>query len=465
MPTRMEAPTKLSYSAAIGIVTTARSGAAALYRRLGPVTPCTRVQRIWLLAIVAVAFVLRLAWVMYAARPAEGFQDPFFYHLYGLQIANGNGYRVLSGEPTAYNPVGYPAALGAVFWLFLHTPLPDDQDLAVGVFHLALGVATVVIIFDLARRLFDNRIGLVAAGVMALFPNLVFHTAVALTETLFIFLVVAALLVLLGREGAPGRWRLAVFGLLLGASAMVRPISLFVLPLLGLVWLWERVGWRTALRRIGLVSVAVAIPIAPWTIRNIVVMDSPVIISTNIGDNLCMSRHADASGGFQFDSPCFRGLENVERPEFELRHNSRNLRRAVDFVVEHPIDEFRLVFKRAYYTVRSDHDGLDAAESYGMSSFISRGWRDILEAVADGFFFVTLVLALLAVGALVRGGDQRRLIFLLAMAALAAAPLIFFGNPRFHLPVTPYLAVGTAVTLMRIRDSVRSTIPVSEPTR
>lgn len=447
---------KLSYCGAIGIVTTARWRAAALYRRLGPATPCTRVQGMWLLAVVGVAFALRLAWSIYAARPAQGFQDPFLYHLYGLQIANGNGYHLLDGEPTAYNPIGYPAALGAVFWLFLHTPLPDDQDTAVGAFNLVLGMGTVVITFDLARRLFDNRTGLVAAGVMALFPNVVFHTAVALTETLFNLLVMAALLVLLGRcqDARPGSRRLAAFGLLLGASALVRPISLFFLPVLGFVWLRGGIGWRPALRGLGIVAVAAAVLIAPWTVRNIVVMESPVVISTNIGDNLCMSRHPDATGGFQLDSPCFRGLEDVERPEYEIRHSSRNLRKAIEFVVDHPLDEMRLLLRRAYYTLRHDHDGLDAAESYGLNPFVSRGWRDVLEVTADGFFFVALALALLAVPAFVSGRDRRRLFFLLAMASMAASPLIFFGNPRFHVPVVPFLAVGSAVTLVRIRDSL-----------
>lgn len=427
-----------------------RARIARVYRRLGTATACTGSQRRWLLGILAVAFALRLAWVLYAARPARGFQDPAFYIIFASRIGDGHGYSAFDGGPTAYYPVGYPAALGGIFWLLRHTPLPDNLEDAAGIFNLVLGVATVGLTFDVARRLFDNRVGLVAAGVMALYPNLVFHTAVALTETLFVFLVMTALLVLVsGRWEGLGVRRLVVFGVLIGLAALVRPISLLFLPVLLGVALVTGPGWRPALRRVTVASVAAVAVITPWAVRNLVVMDSPVIISTNLGDNLCVSRHADATGGFQLDSPCFRGLEDLERPEFEVRHNDRNFDMAVDFVLEHPLDEVRLWFGRGYHTLRHDHDGLDASESYGVNRFLPRGGRDLLRVTANVYFFGVFLLALVALPAFVAGRDPRRWFFLIAMGAMAATPLIFFGDARFKVPVVPFLAVGSAVTLVR----------------
>ena len=429
-----------------------RVRSAALYARLGATERCTRAQRVWLLAIIGGAFALRLVWVLYAARPTKGLQDPTLYLFFAGQISNGEGYSLLGGEPTAYYPVGYPAALGAVFWLVKHTPIPDDLEMAAGVFNLVLGTATVALLFDVARRLFDVRVGLVSAAVLAVFPNVVFHTAVALTETLFNFLVMAAFLVLVSaswREQRIGWRRLVVFGVLLALAAFVRPISLFFLPVLLGIWLVAGWGWRPALRQLAVVCVAIAVVIAPWTIRNIIVMNSPVVISTNIGDNLCMSRHPGATGGFQLEAECLQGYEGLERPEYEIRRNNDAIRAAAEFVVEHPLDEVRLTFWRAYYTLYNDHDGLDAAESYHRNQFIPDRWRGVLATLADAFFFATLVLGLLAIPAFWR--DPRRRFFLLAMASMAAAPLIFFGDVRFHVPVLPFLALGTAVTLVRLR--------------
>ena len=442
--------------------TALRTRFAALYARLGTAERCTRRQRAWLVAIIGVSFAVRLAWVLYAARPTKGLQDPALYLFFARQIAGGEGYALLGGEPTAYYPVGYPAVLGAVFWLVDHTPIPDDYEMSAGVLNLVLGTATVALLFDVGRRLFDNRVGLVSAAVLAVFPNVVFHTAVALTETLFNFLVLAALLVLVSaswRERSIGWRRLAVFGVLLALSAFVRPISLFFLPVLFAVWLVAGWAWRPALRQIAVVCVAVAVVIAPWTIRNIVVMNSPVVMSTNIGDNLCMSRHANGTGAFQLEAECLQGYEGLERPEYEIRRNNDAIRTAVEFVVEHPLDELRLIFWRAYYTLQNDHDGLDASESYHRNQFIPERWRSLLATLADAYFFGTLVLALLAITAFWR--DPRRRFFLLAMASMAIQPLIFFGDVRFHVPVLPFLALGTAVTLVRLRTAAPARPSVS----
>src|SRR3954470_1010710 len=84
-----------------------------------------------LLLLVAVGFVLRLAWGLWALRGIpeawilQG--DQYSYWFFGNEIARGHGYLNFDGRVTSYYPVGYPAILSAVYWLGLHTPLPDNQ--------------------------------------------------------------------------------------------------------------------------------------------------------------------------------------------------------------------------------------------------------------------------------------------------------------------------------------------------
>ena len=192
-----------------------------------------RTEVLWLVGIVALSTVLRIAWVVYAARKPVGLHDPGLYLLYGEQIAKGNGYSLLNGEPTAYYPAGYPAALGAVLWAVRQTPLPYDPPIIACLFNVVLGAGTVVLVYALGRRLFEARVGLIAAGLVAAFPNLVFHSAAYLSETLFNFLALAALAVLLLGARDPCQAslrRFAAFGLVLGLATLVRPISLLFLP-------------------------------------------------------------------------------------------------------------------------------------------------------------------------------------------------------------------------------------------
>jgi 4-amino-4-deoxy-L-arabinose transferase-like glycosyltransferase len=441
----------------------------AAYGRGTGVTALTPRERRWLAAIVLVAFALRVWWVIYATRPAQGLHDPLFYSVYGRSIAEGDGYRLASGpgagEPTAYYPVGYPAALGAVFWVMYRLPFGNNEPMAAALFNVVLAVATVWLAFEVARRLFDNRIGLVAAAIIALYPNLIFHTAVVLTETLFNFVVMGALLLLFWRPWteALGRTRLLVFGALVGFSALVRPISVTFLPGLFVVWIVTGFGWRRAIHHVALIAAGTALVIAPWTVRNAIVMNSPVLISTNFGDNLCIGRHPGASGAFDFDLSatgaqgvdyCFHDLGDETRPAYEIRRNDLTTDRALDYLREHPVDELRLLFWRAYYTFESDTDGLDAAESYREDRFIRPRNREVLETLANFWYWSTSALGILGVIFVASRRKPRRLFFGVAMLLLAVTPLIFFGDPRFHVPVVPLIAITAAAALVTIRANL-----------
>jgi 4-amino-4-deoxy-L-arabinose transferase-like glycosyltransferase len=413
----------------------------------------TPVQRRWLLVVLAGAAALRIAWSVYAARQPVGLHDQGLYLLHASGIADGNGYGFPNGEATAYYPVGYPGALAGVIWLARQLPFSDTPYVVASVFNIVLGVLTVALVFELGRRLFDPTIGLVAAAVVAVWPNLVFHAATPMGETLFNALIVGALVVLCRRpwpKRGPDPWRLVAFGVLLALSALVRPISLLVLPLLaGVLWLATR-RLATAAVGIGVVAVAVVVVIAPWTLRNRSVMGETVLISTNGGDNLCIGHHEGATGGFVLTEFCAGRFEGLPRPQYELRRNEDGTRKARRFAVEHPGEEVRLLFSKIHYLVRHDHDGLDAVESYREDPFIGHGFRRFLEVAADGFALVAALLGAAALPALASRRDPRRLALLAMLVAVAVAPLAFFGDPRFHVPVVPLLAIGTGVTVVRV---------------
>jgi 4-amino-4-deoxy-L-arabinose transferase-like glycosyltransferase len=431
-----------------------------------------------LLVIVAAAVGVRAAWAVYAARPPLT-GDPMAYIFYGQSIAGGHGYRnivttfqelarldqpgaadvVTRAEPTAYYPIGYPAALAGLFWAVIHTPIPDNFPRVAAFFNVALGAGTILLTFELARRLFDVRVGLVAAAIQSAFPSLVFYTGIAFTETLFNFCVMAALLVAVSAPwpASLSRRRLVLFGAVLGVSALVRPFSLWFLPALAVVWLLRGLGWRRVVVQLAWVALATALVLLPWTVRNIIQMDSLVFISTNVGDGLCIDRHPDANGGFTNSLPyCAAGYEGLPSDVAEVRRNRDNIRRSVEWVIDHPLTELRHLFWRAHVTLQHDHDVLESVESNGADRFMHPRTRAVFESVSDGYFFAALALGLLGLPAFIgRQRDGRRLFLVFAMGALAAVPLVLYGYPRFHVPVLPPLTIVAAVPLVAFRSSRR----------
>jgi len=405
--------------------------------------------------IVLVGALLRGPWVAWAAAPLPFISDPTSYVRLGDRLATGRGYTSwVGGEPTAFFPPGYPGLLGAVFWLTDHTPLPDDRRDAADLVNIAAGAAAIWLIILVVSCVFSRREALMAGALVAVFPNLVFYSATPHHESVFIVSVLAVLAVLvpvLRTQTGPAPSRLLAAGALLGVSMLVRPL-LAPLPLLfAIVGLAAGWGWRRSVVSAALLALPVVALVGAWTVRNAVAMDAFVPISTNSGDTLCIDHHRGSTGDFRGAGTCIDDFVRRDPREEELERNRVNTRRAVRFVIRHPLRELRQLPTRLGASVDHGHDGLDLTKADSRSGQRSRGARRLLRTVADVVFFVTLGLAALALPTLLRRGEPERLLVLATIGCLLLAPLGLYGYTRFWVPLLPFqamLAVHTVNTAL-----------------
>lgn len=392
------------------------------------------------------AFAVRLAWVLYATRTPVFVEsgDSYSYFFYGRQIAEGGGYLNLdgSGNATAYYPIGYPALLGGLFWIVLHTPIPDALPMAASLLHVALGTASVALLFVVVRgATASTPTALVAALALALWPNVVFATATMQLELAFTFFVLAALAVLASHPWAdrpPSLRRSAAFGVLLGAAVMIRPFALPFLALPVVLLVARRWGWRSVVATTGVMVLPIVALVAPWAARNQRAMGAPLPFSSNMGDTVCLDRNLDAQGGFRFadhDGCALHTLGEVDR-------NRISTRRAIEFVREHPGREALQIVRRARLVFEHDHDGLDVVERYGRGPVLGDTARTWLRRLADGWFFVALALAAVGAGRAVRSPGRRVELVLIAVPPVVfiGIAVLLWGTPRFHGPAIPFLA-------------------------
>jgi 4-amino-4-deoxy-L-arabinose transferase-like glycosyltransferase len=165
-----------------------------------------------------------------------------------------------------------------------------------------LGVAAIFVVFLLGHRLGGRWVGLIAAFGVAVYPPFIHSTGELMSEPPAILTLPAAVLAFLW---ASERDRLSAWlvpGLLFGLTAMFRPEYLLVgaaFVVLAAIRVGSARGWRPGLAGGALALLALLVPIAPWTVRNVVVLDRVVPISTGGGKALYVGTYLPADGEYQ----------------------------------------------------------------------------------------------------------------------------------------------------------------------
>jgi hypothetical protein len=144
---------------------------------------------------------------------------------------------------------------------------------------------------------FGPRAGLAAGAVAALYPDLVWFSTRFWSETLFVVLLWWAIERTLAADVDGSARTAGVAGLLWGLATLTRELALYLVPLAALWMLRPRAGsgadfrarlrpGRPALLAASALVLAALLSIAPWTIRNAVVLRAFVPVSTMGGLNL-----------------------------------------------------------------------------------------------------------------------------------------------------------------------------------
>lgn len=105
-------------------------------------------------------------------------------------------------------------------------------------------------------------------------------SASLLTEPMFIAMTCLGLFLILRHIRSGKLAPLVVAGLMLGLSALVRPVNLLAAPFLALVLIWRR---KLSLGRGALLAVVGILVIVPWTVRNWIQFDRIVPIASHHG--------------------------------------------------------------------------------------------------------------------------------------------------------------------------------------
>ncbi len=404
--------------------------------------------RLCLYGIFFIAALLRLLYLRELQQ-----SDPFFdvpvadsasYHAWAQRIANGD----LLGRGLFYLAPGYPYLLGVIYASlgvnFAYVYLVQN----------AMDLGIILGLWALGRRVFGEKVGLLAAGLWALYPMGAFFACKIGAETSGTFWLVMGLWLLVGAAEGGGRKRAMIAGLLVGMAVVTRTFLLALLPWLPLVLLARRNDRGRPLGVTLAFLVGVACCIAPVTVRNGLMAGEWVLISANSGLILYVGNNPQARGvatrvlgisqnvDEQWSDIRRYVEERVGRPVSRREVDEYWRREVCSFIREHPWRFVALLGRKCLLAL--------SAKEHSDMYFASFEERMFTPSLRLFFVPIALLIPLGVAGMAMRMPSKSATLLMLVPAAQFMVLIIFSVTERYRFPAVPFLCLFAAHAAMEV---------------
>jgi len=416
--------------------------------------------------IFIVALVLRLIPVILARGLGIGLDDMFQYDMLARSLAGGHGFRWYAeadlkqlasfvdfdltsvkdydpvlGIPTSFRAPLYPTFL-AIVYFFSGTGFSRffAARLAQAIF---LGAPLAPLTYWVAQRLFPlppslttergklkEKMARISAWIVAAYPMLLVYPLGLGTENPFFVLLLASFLFLLLSIDKPTTFYFLLSGIFLGLTTLTRSV---ILPFAGLAILWVLFANKQTHGAI-LVTIAFALTLAPWVIRNSLLHNKLTGVETSMGYNLYLGYHPKGNGSFVF-GPSLDLLPILDDAE----RDKVGTQKAIEFIKTQPERFLPLAINRLGFFFGLEKRVLMYFYGNDIIGFVPLPLLLTISAVLLLPFVLTAAFAALGLSFL-RWKPEHILLILLLIGYIL--PHVFIlSEDRFHLALIPYIAI------------------------
>jgi 4-amino-4-deoxy-L-arabinose transferase-like glycosyltransferase len=358
---------------------------------------------------------------------AEG--DSLLYDALAKNLLDTGAFGPVAGVPDVRVPPVYPFFLASLYALFGRVVMP------VRLVQALLGTLTCWLAYLLARTIFsDRRVVWLSFGVVILHPVLIVWPTFRLTETVYIALITATVLVLVKAFRSLTAGLSLAAGSLLGVTLLTRELlfgyPFFVWPLL-VIW---RKPWQMVWRHILFFTLGLVLVLTPWVIRNASAVGRFVIISDRTEHlRYLVGLAPEEPPRYQnFQQPTRRiGDPRYALPSYMLNPNN---------VLREPGEYLSTVWAKFKF-LWLHPNGLESVPGSALK---------ILYRIGHG-----LMLALALVGVVIAMRQRNWLAWALILLLGYGTLLHIFAStaiPRYSIPYLPYVFVFFSVGLVSLFD-------------
>lgn len=345
--------------------------------------------KIFLIVFITLAVVSRLlVWHFFWVAPEWG-TDARAYQDISIRLVNSDCYGNYIGEADAWRPPGF----AFICWTWYNTielfnpGLVENQDPGLSSFGLMCALISalwILLLTLLARYIYNRSVACIIGTLLLLWPTYLLMGLDGLSELPCGVFWIASILMLTRRLRKPGHYIIHAYlaGILFGFSALIRLNPLLITPAMIMLIYFENKRQRKLLYISSLVFVIGMISIiSPWSIRNYIVLDEFIPISSN-GGEVFHSANAimDFKKGGGYNPETYGILRNLE--PLPGKRNALGYKKGIEAIIENPgifIKSIPLRLKKAFYSDINIHPVLASKKACltPLTSMISRNFIEI----------------------------------------------------------------------------------------
>jgi len=381
-------------------------------------------------------------------RP-PGFYPTFHDSMAAVWENEGMVYGVVEwGKPNSFFEPLYPLMTAGMYLVF------GDNFFFWRLIHVILGTLLVYFIYDIGMKAFkDWRIATLSALWITFYPNAIFYSWILMSEVLLLALLAAAFWAYFRLLDNP-KWHWALLvGIFFGLFALTRSFIIAFFPFMVIyvvLFVKNRKRWQYGL----LAAAGFLIIFTPWVVRNSLLHQQLVILSTRGGYNLWMRNNpyfiADEfrAMGVEFSEERLAKLKHLDYilgyPEFnedqgELERNAILTQKGKEFITSNLDFFLELCWIRFLWTIGWKGIGLKGPLMNGIA-FIS--YMPALFGFLLSFFV-----------------GWKRLYVTLPLWSVVGYFILFYSltheGLRYRLPVDPYIILLAIFTFLYLYAKVK----------
>ena len=187
-------------------------------------------------------------------------------------------------------------------------------------------------------------------------------------------------------------------------------------------------------------------------------MGAFIPVATNSGIQLWLGNHRGASGGYE-DTPAWlraqtRGMSEVERDRFYWREG-------LAFIRAHPLEALSIVPGKFWHFAARDTVTVGWIHFDSLASPRPLWLKYVFAGIAQAYYVLFLLVALYGAASGAFRQPEGRWMGLVGIYYVAVH-LVLRGDPRYHLPLLPLVAVFAAFGVARWAAERQSTAPVQQ---